>query len=941
MPAASRKFSAKPAPSPAAASRPKATVAPFHGGCDDDDDFVSPPPASRARPLKPCNGNNGAASRRPCKKLKPSYPNSAKENRSVSGGVGPAEKVSAAVPRAAETLAAGSRVNSGAPEGKGTMVGEIPGLSRCVVDGSKTGRNVKKVSDRYGKCKSNFSPFPNSSESRILVLGDVCCDLGGGDIEEAQAVDSGGCTSIPDKGQATAIKVKGFVAPEGENRSRLVEARFLESAASYESLIADSYDSEGLGPGMLASLTDNLKMEKESGLECGFGIRNGNHDLHPLESSLIAQNVNHDSGGDCKQAQDLDLEVCNLVSQERKVAAGHCTTLENETVENKLSEPGTCKENYCSNSSESELLQSQIPHDFEGDGSDNFEIGTQLSELINLCMEDHMEGHSNCRESPVKKNTCDSKCIKSDNQVLCPLCGSDISDLSEECRQLHTNNCLDEPAKESNLNHENEHSAAENVENKCVVEWLRELGLSKYEKIFIKEEIDWETLQWLTEEDLLGMGITSLGPRKKIIHALGEMRKKKDDVNDMEADLLNPESSKTTKLPMNGNKLITEYFQCSSSDQRQRRVCKVNKPSNMNEQKNSSAKIAPKRSRAVKGKVKDTPLWCCIPGTPFRVISLCSTDYQGLTRSFCHGKIYCSSITASLVHHKIGISWDRLYVLPMNEKVTVAGVNLTCFDANHCPGSIIILFEPPNGKAVLHTGDFRFSSEMATNTILQSSHIHTLILDTTYCNPRYDFPSQEVVIQFVIEAIQAEAFNPKTLFLIGSYTIGIISPLPLQIFRCFPMLSSLVIIIYKILLHAGKERLFMEVARLLQKKIYVGAAKLQILKHLELPQEIMHWFTANEAESHIHVVPMWTLASFKRMKFLSNQYAVRPSKKRTPGKRWQQGSIIRYEVPYSEHSSFTELQEFVKFISPEHMIPSVNNDGPESADAMLAKLLNE
>lgn len=38
---------------------------------------------------------------------------------------------------------------------------------------------------------------------------------------------------------------------------------------------------------------------------------------------------------------------------------------------------------------------------------------------------------------------------------------------------------------------------------------------------------------------------------------------------------------------------------------------------------------------------------------------------------------------------------------------------------------------------------------------------------------QYDFPSQEIVIQFVIEAIQAEAFNPKTLFLIGSYTIGI------------------------------------------------------------------------------------------------------------------------------------------------------------------------
>jgi len=50
------------------------------------------------------------------------------------------------------------------------------------------------------------------------------------------------------------------------------------------------------------------------------------------------------------------------------------------------------------------------------------------------------------------------------------------------------------------------------------------------------------------------------------------------------------------------------------------------------------------------------------------------------------------------VHHKIGIPWDKLHVLPLNKKITIAGVDLICFDANHCPGSIIILFEPPNGK---------------------------------------------------------------------------------------------------------------------------------------------------------------------------------------------------------------------------------------------------
>lgn len=72
----------------------------------------------------------------------------------------------------------------------------------------------------------------------------------------------------------------------------------------------------------------------------------------------------------------------------------------------------------------------------------------------------------------------------------------------------------------------------------------------------------------------------------------------------------------------------------------------------------------------------------------------------------------------------------------------------------------------------------------------------------------------------------------------------------------------------------GKERLFIEVARVLRKKIYVNAAKLRLLECLGLPEEDMQWFTLNEQESHIHVVPMWTLASFKRLKYVSNQYMV-------------------------------------------------------------------
>ncbi|XP_002516164.2 uncharacterized protein LOC8258611 [Ricinus communis] len=615
------------------------------------------------------------------------------------------------------------------------------------------------------------------------------------------------------------------------------------------------------------------------------------------------------------------------------------------------------KKGYLCNSIESKLIRSGVS-DSVGDEFGDFEEDSDLDLLIKLCTDEMNQ---------VPSGVADGDCL-----VQCPLCGIDISNLSEESRLVHTNDCLDK--QDNHLqevtcgsNDEGTHFAPQVVGDSGhkvvdvspVLQWLRNLGLERYGDAFIREEIDWDSLKWLTEEDLFSIGVTALGPRKKIVHALAELRKGCNLVDETHRDPnasadvgslsthaaeMQMEASKVSgdeTSKQTANKLITDYFPGSVSVTVREKGCSIAK------EKRGPAKNRPdsvhkrmaKNHPVKNGKLKDIPLWCSIPGTPFRVDAFkylrgdCShwflthfhmDHYQGLTRSFCHGKIYCSLITARLVNMKIGIPWDRLQVLPLNKKISIAGVDVTCLDANHCPGSIIVLFEPPNGKVVLHTGDFRFCENMASMTALQMCRIHTLILDTTYCNPQYDFPKQEAVIQFVIEAIQAESFNPKTLFLIGSYTIG-------------------------------KERLFLEVARVLRRKVYVTAAKFRLLESLGFSKEAMQWFTLNEHESQIHVVPMWTLASFKRLKHISNQYASRFSpivsfsptgwtfgkgKKKSPGRRWQQGTIIRYEVPYSEHCSFTELREFVKFVSPEKIIPSVNNDGPESVDTMVSLLLS-
>jgi len=49
-----------------------------------------------------------------------------------------------------------------------------------------------------------------------------------------------------------------------------------------------------------------------------------------------------------------------------------------------------------------------------------------------------------------------------------------------------------------------------------------------------------------------------------------------------------------------------------------------------------------------------------------------------------------------------------------------------------CPGSNMFLFRFPNGKLILHTGDFRAAPQLLTHPLLQPNQIDTIYLDTTY-----------------------------------------------------------------------------------------------------------------------------------------------------------------------------------------------------------------
>ncbi|GLC58519.1 hypothetical protein PLESTB_001369900 [Pleodorina starrii] len=347
--------------------------------------------------------------------------------------------------------------------------------------------------------------------------------------------------------------------------------------------------------------------------------------------------------------------------------------------------------------------------------------------------------------------------------------------------------------------------------------------------------------------------------------------------------------------------------------------------------------------------------------SPFRILTHFHADhYKGLTRSFAGGTVLASPVTARLVSERLKLPAARLQVLPMDTPVEVDGVSLTLVDANHCPGAAMVVAQPRGGwPPVLHTGDCRLGEHMRSHPALQAlvGRRCTLVLDTTYCDPRYEFPPQKAVLDAVMEAVKAESFNKRALFVFGTYTIG-------------------------------KERLFLEVAAALGQKVYCSKEKAATLAACGLAPRYASLITTNHLEASIHAVPLFKV-TLDGLSAILQQYRGRYSavigfsptgwnhtggprggggrggagdsnggrsgggrggrggggrggrgggggpsvlsrqqQSAVIGRRMARGTAVVYQVPYSEHSSFGELRSFVSWLQPGRIVPSVNADGP-------------
>lgn len=299
-----------------------------------------------------------------------------------------------------------------------------------------------------------------------------------------------------------------------------------------------------------------------------------------------------------------------------------------------------------------------------------------------------------------------------------------------------------------------------------------------------------------------------------------------------------------------------------------------------------------------------------IPGTPiavdfwktrecpnarlFFLTHLHGDHIVGLSSSWQH-KIYCSEVTGKLLVERYDIDASLISSLETGcshilyvDSDQIEQMSVTVINAHHCPGSVMFFFEGYFGK-ILYTGDFRFDSEMKDDPLMGNLlHADTLYLDNTYNSPKCVFPSREESFKQMMEIIQShEDFHIK---------IG--------------------------LRNLGKEDLLVKIAVDLNEWIKVPPSFFQLAELLDLPDV----FITGETDARIEVVPFYSISNknIERWNKECPTIALLPTSLYTGLEMspfCNQENV--YIVPYSDHSSFDELIEFVKFIKPGCIYPIV------------------
>ncbi|KAE8749599.1 hypothetical protein FOCC_FOCC003587 [Frankliniella occidentalis] len=275
----------------------------------------------------------------------------------------------------------------------------------------------------------------------------------------------------------------------------------------------------------------------------------------------------------------------------------------------------------------------------------------------------------------------------------------------------------------------------------------------------------------------------------------------------------------------------------------------------------------------------------------FFLTHLHADHIKGLTSTWSR-IIYTSPFNAWLLPMRRNVKPMLLKEVELNVTHTIRKSNnevafqVTLLDANHCPGAVMFLFQGKFGS-LLYTGDFRYSPRILDNPVLspiiRNKELSTLYLDNTYAAATCKFPSREDALKEVLKIVDE---NPDCKILIGMRQLG-------------------------------KEEVLRAVALHVNEKVCVSTQRFQILSKLEYEDV----FTTDTSQSRIHAVELHTITQ-RHSQEASKVVSIKLTSMYECGNTEKQRGNI-YVVPYSDHSSHTEILEFVNHLRPLKLYPIV------------------
>lgn len=494
--------------------------------------------------------------------------------------------------------------------------------------------------------------------------------------------------------------------------------------------------------------------------------------------------------------------------------------------------------------------------------------------------------------------------------VACPICAKDITDLTLNDRTRHAEACLDSHSTDS--------------------------VSSEPDLIIIEDRYSIKSLDdGKDTEDPSGLDNFS--------------------VNSVEQDII--EISQVVYSEVNDGELSDDYLDASEGESKLVKTCvtashEASSSISPNEQSKSNDKVKPKRTPPFYKTMHFDTVKFAVDGFCYGDMSVNayflthyhSDHFGGLNRKWSHGPIYCTPSTGRLAIKFLGVSPEFIICHDFNQEFDVNGVTVTFLEANHCPGSALILFDSES-KTILHTGDFRASTELTANICRLRPFYHEIYLDTTYLSPRYTFPPQIEVVsacaKYCVE-LQSKGAVQRSQRTVTSFFR------PISQLSADPNYKPCVFVgSYTI----GKERLAIEIAQQLGTQIYANSKKMDILRLIGDPT-LDALLSENGLNCQVHIVGMFDLslekleAAWKSIlcKHFSHLVAFVPTgwTHRQKGAsstfgvtqleqcRSVKGPIHILKVPYSEHSSFKELEHFCTSTKWQRCIPTVGTSPDNS-----------